>query len=369
MNVITEAQRLGQDIWLDYIQRGLLKSGEFQRYIEKGINGVTSNPSIFEKAITGSSDYDESLLAMAREKKRKNEIYEALALEDVGVAADMLLPVYETSGGSSGYVSLEVSPRLAYDIDGTIEEGIRLFNDLNRPNIMIKIPATAEGIPAIRRLISEGINVNVTLLFSLISYQQARDAYIAGLEDLAQKNGDLTRTTSVASLFLSRIDTVIDTLLDESIRKGNEQLATLRGRTGVATAKLAYQAYKDTFSSDRFAELKAKGARTQRLLWASTSTKNPAYSDLLYVEPLIGPDTVNTMPPDTIAAFLEHGEVKATLEESLPEAKSTFADLKVAGISMESVTESLLVKGVKAFIDSYDKLLKGIELKSNLLLG
>ena len=206
-------------------------------------------------------------------------------------------------------------------------------------------------------------------MFSLISYQQARDAYIAGLEDLAQKNGDLTRTTSVASLFLSRIDTVIDTLLDESIQRGNEQLATLRGRTGVATAKLAYQAYKDTFSSDRFAELKAKGARTQRLLWASTSTKNPAYSDLLYVEPLIGPDTVNTMPPDTIAAFLEHGEVKATLEESLPEAKSTFADLKVAGISMESVTESLLVKGVKAFIDSYDKLLKGIELKSNLLLG
>jgi transaldolase/glucose-6-phosphate isomerase len=368
MNFIKEAQSLGQDIWLDYIQRGLLKSGEFQRYIEKGISGVTSNPSIFEKAITGSNDYDESLLNLAREKKSKNEIYEALALQDVGIAADMLRPVYETSGGRCGYVSLEVSPRLAYDIDGTIEEGIRLFATLNRPNIMIKIPATPEGIPAIRRLIAEGINVNVTLLFSLDSYRQARDAYIAGLEDLARKNCDLTRTTSVASLFLSRIDTVVDILLEESIQKGHEQLGFLRGRAGVATAKLAYQAYKDDFNSDKFAKLKERGARTQRLLWASTSAKNPAYSDLLYVEPLIGPDTINTMPPSTIIASLEHGEVKATLEENLPEARSTFVELKVAGINMESVTESLLAKGVKAFIDSYDTLLNGIEEKSKLLL-
>jgi transaldolase len=368
MNSIKEAQRLGQDIWLDYIQRGLLKSGEFQRYIEKGISGVTSNPTIFEKAITGSNDYDESLLTFAREKKSKSEIYEALALQDVGVAADILRPAYEGSRGGYGYVSLEVNPQLAYDTEGTIEEGIRLFAILNRPNIMIKIPATSEGMPAIRRLIAEGINVNVTLLFSLNSYRQAKDAYIAGLNDLSQRNGDLTRITSVASLFLSRIDTVVDLLLEEGIQKKHKQIDFLRGRAGVATAKLAYQVYKDTFSSDKFAELKARGAREQRLLWASTSTKNPAYNDLLYVEPLIGPDTINTMPPNTIVAFLEHGKVKDTLEDNLSEASSTFKDLKVAGINMESVTESLLNKGVKAFMDSFDTLLNGIEEKCKLLL-
>lgn len=367
MNSIKEAQRLGQSIWLDFIQRGLINSGEFQRFIEQGISGVTSNPTIFEKAITGNSDYDESLLTLARENKDQGEIYEALVLQDIGAAADILRPVYEESRGEHGYVSLEVNPKLAYDTDGTIEEGLRLFAALNRPNIMIKVPATVEGVPAIRRLVAEGINVNVTLLFSLDSYQQSADAYIAGLEELTQKDVDVTRVSSVASLFISRIDTAVDMLLDEHIQQGQEQLKTLRGRAGVATAKLINQAYKDTFSSKRFARLKARGARVQRPLWASTSTKNPAYSDLLYVEPLIGPNTINTMPPGTITAFLDHGKAKATLEEDLPDARRTFVDLEAAGINMESVTGTLLDKGVRAFIDSFDKLLVGITEKSGLL--
>jgi transaldolase/glucose-6-phosphate isomerase len=367
MNSIKEAQRLGQDIWLDYIQRGLISSGEFQRYIEQGISGVTSNPTIFEKAITGNSDYDKSLLTLARENKDKGEIYEALVLQDIGAAADTLRPVYEDSRGEHGYVSLEVNPKLAYDTGGTIEEGLRLFAELNRPNIMIKVPATVEGVPAIRRLVAEGINVNVTLLFSLDSYQQSADAYIEGLEELTQQNGDVSTVTSVASLFISRIDTAVDMLLDEHIQQGQEQLKTLRGRAGIATAKLLYQAYKDTFSSERFAKLKARGARVQRPLWASTSTKSPAYSDLLYVEPLIGPNTINTMPPGTITAFLEHGKVRDTLEENLPDARRIFVDLEATGINMESVTRTLLDKGVSAFIDSFDKLLVGITEKSGLL--
>ncbi len=367
MNSIKEAQRLGQDIWLDYIQRGLINTGEFRRYIEWGISGVTSNPTIFEKAITGNSDYDESLLTLARENKDKVEIYEALVIQDIGAAADILRPVYEKSRGERGYVSLEVNPKLAYDSDGTVEEGLRLFAALNRPNIMIKVPATVEGISAISRLVGKGISVNVTLLFSLDSYQQSVDAYIAGLEELVQKNVDITRVASVASLFISRIDTAVDTLLNEHIQQGQEQLETLYGKAGVATAKLLNQSYKDNFGSERFAKLKAKGARVQKPLWASTSTKNPAYSDLLYVEPLIGPNTINTMPLGVITAFLEHGKVRATLDEDLAEARHTFANLDRAGINMETVTGKLLDKGVKAFIDSFDKLLDGITEKSGLL--
>ncbi len=367
MNSIKEAQRLGQDIWLDYIQRGLISSGKFRRYIEQGISGVTSNPTIFEKAITGNNDYDESLLKLARENKDIVEIYETLVLQDIGAAADILHPVYDDSKGKHGYVSLEVNPKLAYDTDGTIEEGLRLFAALNRPNVMIKVPATVEGVPAIRRLVAEGVNVNVTLLFSLDSYQQSADAYIAGLEELVQKNADVTRVASVASLFISRIDTAVDILLDEHIQQGQEQLKSLHGRAGVATAKLLNQAHKDTFNSERFAKLKSKGALVQRPLWASTSTKNPAYDDLLYVEPLIGPNTINTMPPGTIAAFLDHGKARVALDQDLTGARHTFADLKAAGINMESVTGILLDKGVRAFIDSFDKLLVGITEKSSLL--
>jgi len=367
MNSIKEAQCLGHDIWLDYIRRGLINSGEFLGYIEQGISGVTSNPTIFEKAITGSNDYDESLLRLSREKKDNGDIYETLVLQDIEAAADILRPVYDDSKGKHGYASLEVNPKLAYDTEGTVEEGLRLFAALNRPNIMIKVPATVQGIPAIRRLVAEGVNVNVTLLFSLDSYQQSAEAYIAGLEELVQKNADITKIASVASLFISRIDTAVDALLEEHIQPGQEQLKSLYGKAGVATAKLLNQAHKDIFNSERFAKLKSKGALVQRPLWASTGTKNPTYNDLLYVEPLIGPNTINTMPPGTIAAFLDHGKVKAVLDEDIVDARRTFTELKAAGIDIKAVTGILLVKGVKAFIDSFDKLLVGIAEKRGLL--
>jgi transaldolase/glucose-6-phosphate isomerase len=363
MNPIQEAQRLGQAMWIDYIRRGLFKSGEFQRLIDQGISGVTSNPTIFEKAIVGSTDYDEALRAFTKADRSAMQIYEVLAVDDIRTAADLLRPIYDRSGGTHGYACLEVSPLLAYNTDGTIEEARRLFATLDRPNVMIKVPATPEGIPAIRRLIGEGINVNVTLIFSLNIYQEVRQAYVAGLEGLAGKGGDVARVASVASFFLSRVDTAVDALLEEHIHRGEESLKALLGKAAIASAKLAYCAFRDTFYNERFAELRAKGARVQRPLWASTGTKNPAYSDIFYVEPLIGPDTVNTMPPATINAFLEHGHAETTLEGNLPQAEQVMAALEAANISMESVTAKLLADGVKAFADSFDKLLAGIEEK------
>jgi len=368
-NPVREAQRIGQSIWLDYIRRDILNSGEFQRLIKLGVSGVTSNPTIFEKAITGSNNYDKALLAMAQAGKSTEETYEALVIEDVRAAADMLRSTYNHTAGADGYVSLEVNPLLAYDTDSTIAEARRLFTTLRRPNIMIKVPATPEGIPAIKQLIGEGINVNATLIFSLDIYKQVREAYIAGLEELARTDGDLSRVASVASFFISRIDTAVDTLLEERIQKGQKQPKSLLGKAAVASAKLAYQAFKTTFSSKHFASLKAKGARVQRPLWASTSTKNPAYSDVLYVEPLIGPDTVNTMPPTTLTAFLEHGRAEATLERDVPEAEQALEAIAKAGISMEQVTAKLLADGVKAFIDSFEKLLANIKEKRALLLA
>ena len=368
-NSIQEAQHLGQSIWLDYVRRGLLKSGEFQRLIEQGISGVTSNPTIFEKAIVGSTDYDEVLLLLAKANKSIKEIVEVLALEDIRAAADWLRPTHERTKGEHGYASLEVNPLLAYDTNATIEEGRRLFAALDRPNILVKVPATPEGMPAIRRLTSEGINVNVTLIFSLDSYQQVREAYVAGLEDLLGNDGDPSRVVSVASFFLSRIDTAVDTQLEERIRKGEEKLKTLPGKAAIASARLAYKAFKDSFQSERFAALKAKGARVQRPLWASTGTKNPAYSDVIYVEPLIGPDTINTMPPATINAFLEHGHAEATLEQNYSEAEQSLSALAAAGISMGQITTRLLADGVKSFSDSFDKLLAGITEKMEQLLA
>ena len=366
-NSISKAQRIGQSIWLDYIRRDMLSSGEFQRLIELGISGVTSNPTIFEKAITGSTTYDEALLALAQEGKSVEETYEALVIEDIRGAADMLRPVYEKSAGSDGYVSLEVSPLLAYDADNTIAEAKRLFAAIDRPNILIKVPATPEGIPAIRRLIGKGININATLIFSLNLYQQVMEAYIAGLEELERNGGDLSGVSSVASFFVSRLDTAVDTLLEERIQQGEEGLKGMPGKTAVACAKLAYQTFKPTFNSERFMTLQTRGARVQRPLWASTSTKNPAYGDLLYVEPLIGSNTVNTMPPTTISAFLEHGNGEETLERDIPEAKQTMEALAAAGINMEQVTEKLLADGVKLFIDSFEKLLANIEKKMAIL--
>ncbi len=369
MNPIQEAQRLGQAAWIDYIRRGLLTYGEFQRLIDQGISGVTSNPTIFEKAIVGSTDYDEALLVCAKANKSTGETYETLAIEDISAAADLLRPTYDQTGGVHGYASLEVSPLLAYNTGGTIEEARRLFAAFGRPNVMVKVPATAEGMPAIRRLISEGINVNVTLIFSLDAYQQVREAYIAGLEDLVRSGGDPSKVASVASFFLSRIDTAVDALLEERTHEGEEQLKAFLGKAAITSAKLAYQAFKETFNSERFAALRAKGARVQRPLWASTGTKNPAYSDVLYVEPLIGPDTVNTMPPATINAFLEHGHAEATLERELPQAEKTLVALAAAGISMEQVTAKLLADGVRLFADSFKKLLAGIDEKKVRMLA
>jgi len=366
-NPIREAQRIGQSIWLDYIRRDMFSSGEFRQLIEQGVSGVTSNPTIFEKAITGSTDYDSALLALARAGKSMEETYEALVIEDIRTAADLLLPVYEHTDSVNGYVSVEVSPLLAYDTSSTISEARRLFTLVDRPNIMIKIPATPEGIAAIRNLIIEGININATLVFSLDSYQQVMEAYIAGVEERTRTGNDVSRVASVASFFVSRIDTAVDTLLDERIRQGQEHLKTLLGKAAITSAKLAYQAFKSTFTSGRFTALQAKGAQVQRPLWASTSTKNPAYSDLLYVEPLIGPNTVNTLPPTTLTAFLEHGRVEATLEQGLPEAEETLRALTAAGISMEQVTAKLLADGVRLFTESFQKLLANIEEKKSRL--
>ncbi len=368
-NPIQQAHDVGQAIWLDYIRRGSLTSGELQRYIDLGVSGVTSNPTIFEKAISGSTDYDETLLNLSQNDSSANEMYEVIVLEDIRMTADLLRSIYDDTGGAHGYVSLEVSPLLAYDAHATVAEARRLFAALDRPNVMIKVPATPEGIPAVRRLTGEGVNVNATLIFSLDSYRRVREAYIAGLEDLVGSGRDPSRVASVASFFLSRVDTAVDGMLAERVRQGQEALKGLLGKAAIANARLAYYAFRETFGGDRFAALAASGARVQRPLWASTGTKNPAYSGLLYVEPLIGPDTVNTMPPATISAFLDHGRAEATLEQGVPEAEQTLAALAEAGISMESVTTKLLADGVKAFVDSYEKLLAGIAGKKTRLLA
>ena len=368
-NAIRQVQGLGQSIWYDNIRRGLLTSGEMGKLIELGITGVTSNPTIFEKAIAGSTDYDEALLALAPTDMTAMATFEALAVEDIRATVDLLLPVYKKTGNVDGYISLDVSPALAHDTAATIAQGKRLFAALDRPNVMIKVPATPEGIPALRSLIGEGVNINVTLIFSLDTYRQVREAYIAGLEDLERSGGDVTRVASVASFFVSRVDTAVDALLEEGIRRGREEFAALLGKAAVGNARLAYQAFKDTFGGERFAGLLAKGARVQRPLWASTGTKNPNYSDVLYLESLIGRDTVNTVPPATLAAFLEHGRVEPTLERDGKEARQTLENLEASGITMKQVTAKLLAEGVKSFADSFDKLLANIEEKKARLLA
>ena len=368
-NPVQEVQRLGQSIWYDNMRRGLLTSGELRRLIDQGVTGLTSNPTIFEKAIAGSTDYDEALLSLARDARSTIETYEALAVEDIRAAADLVRPAYDHRKAADGYACLEVSPTLAHDTAGTIAEARRLFAALGRPNVMIKVPATPEGIPAIRRLIGEGINVNVTLVFSLEAYRQVMDAYIAGLEELARSDGDLSKVASVASFFVSRVDTAVDALLEQRIREGREELKALLGKAAIANAKLAYRVFKGTFGGERFAVLRAKGDRVQRPLWASTGTKNPAYSDVLYVESLIGPDTVNTMPPATLTVFLEHGRAQATLEQGGRKAEQTLEALAAAGVSMGQVTTKLLADGVKSFADSFDKLLANIEEKRARLLN
>ena len=363
-NPVQDVQRLGQSIWYDNIRRGLLDSGELKRLIEMGVTGLTSNPTIFEKAIAGSTDYDEALTELARSDKSVDDSYEALVIEDIRNTADLLRPIYDRTNGVDGYASLEVSPKLAHDTAGTTAEARRLFGALDKPNVMIKVPATAEGIPAVRQLISEGININVTLIFSLEAYRQVMEAYITGLEEYIAGGGDPSRIASVASFFVSRVDTAVDALLEERMRQGApDDVKALMGKAAIANAKLAYREFQQVFGEERFSGLKDKQARPQRPLWASTSTKNPAYSDLMYVEALIGPDTVDTLPPATLTALLEYGKPGLTLAQGTEQAEEHLQALEEAGISMTQVTDNLLADGVKSFADSFDTLLANISEK------
>lgn len=368
MNHLKTLEQSGQAVWLDFIRRSLITSGELKTLVdEDGLRGVTSNPSIFEKAIAGSTDYASALDEMyERDEKDPMKIYEALAIPDIQSAADVFRPVYEKTKRRDGYVSLEVSPFLAHDTQKTIDEARRLWKAVNRENVMIKVPGTTEGLPAIQQLLSEGININITLLFAQERYERVAEAYLVALEALAAQGGDVSRIGSVASFFVSRIDTLVDHLATNRLQTATEpsQRALLQGILGkvaIANAKLAYQFYKELFQSDRWKALEKKGAHTQRLLWASTSTKNPKYRDVLYVEELIGPDTVNTMPTQTLEAFRDHGQVRPSLDEELEEAHDTMEALEKAGISMKEVTDQLLKEAVRLFAEAFDKLLNALD--------
>ncbi|KAB2832203.1 MAG: transaldolase, partial [Candidatus Dadabacteria bacterium] len=364
---IKDLSKVGQSIWYDYIRRSFLTSGELQALIDEGLRGETSNPSILEKAIAGSSDYDEDLKALVDENKSADEIYEALALKDIAMAADLFRPLYDKTDGRDGFISLEVSPTLANDTKRTIREARRYFLALGRPNVMIKVPATKAGIPAITELIGAGVNVNVTLMFSIGQYRAVAEAYLKGLEKLAAegpsifKGHRVDRIASVASFFVSRVDTAVDPELE---KKGN---TALQGKIAIANAKLAYDEFRKTFKGKRWKRLADMGARVQRCLWASTSTKNPAYSDTLYVDSLIGPDTVNTVPPATYKNFRDHGKVALTLTKGVAQAKQDIQKLRRLGIDLDAVTDKLLKDGVAQFADSFKTLMASIEDKKKHL--
>jgi transaldolase len=360
-NPLIKLNTLGQSIWLDYIKRDLMASGQLKKLIdEDALRGMTSNPSIFEQAFSESHDYDKDIETMARSGKNVYDIYEALTQKDVQDAADVFRNLYNKMEGSDGYVSLEVNPHLAHDTKGTIEEARRLWKAVNRPNVLIKVPATKEGLPAIKQLISEGINVNVTLLFGLPRYREVAEAYIAGLEARVLTGKSIANIASVASFFLSRIDVLIDPLLAKSITERSEmsQYANnLQGQVAIASAKEAYQIYHTLFTNERFKKLIEKGAATQRLLWASTSTKNPAYSDVKYIEALIGPQTVNTIPLETLDAYRDHGDPEVRLNLDIAKTPFLFQELLEIGINIDQVTQKLEDEGVDKFNKAYDKLI------------
>jgi len=362
-NTILRNQAIGQSTWLDYIQRSLLIRGELGDLVKKGVTGLTSNPTIFERAITGSTDYDDALKKLASASKPTEEIFEALAVEDIQGAADVLRSVYDYTNGSDGFASLEVPPSLAHDTQATIREARRLFSTLRRPNVMIKVPATPEGIPAIRTLIADGINVNVTLIFSIATYESVIDAYVAGLEELVAGGQNPGKVASVASFFVSRVDTAIDAQLRARAANGEPALAELAGTAAVANARKAYAIFQRMFGGERFAALRAKGALPQRPLWASTSTKDPALPDTYYVDSLVGPDTVNTMPPATLEAVLDHGTSVFALKGTEDAADQALSALAKAGINMDEITATLLRDGVASFAKSFDEMLGGIDKK------
>jgi transaldolase len=358
-NPLRGLQEHGQSVWLDLLSRNLIRSGQLRKLIDDdGLSGVTSNPAIFEKAITGSADYDDDIRKLAGQGRTAHEIYEYLAVTDIQEAGDLLRCTYDRTGGLDGYVSLEVSPKLARDTAATIEEARRLWNAVNRPNVMIKIPATREGLPAIARCTSDGININVTLLFGLPRYRQVADVYLRGLEERHGRGADLRRIHSVASFFLSRIDVLIDPKLEG--KPGAEQV---RGEVAIASAKLAYQTCKGIFSNERFLKLERHGAGKQRLLWGSTSTKTAGYSDVKYVEALIGPETVNTMPPETLAAYRDHGNPHFCLEQDLDHARDVMSKLREMGINIDEMTQKLEDEGVEKFAKPFEKLIKSLEEK------
>jgi transaldolase / glucose-6-phosphate isomerase len=366
-NPLKQLLSFGQSAWLDYIRRDLLTTGELKRMIENdGLRGMTSNPSIFEKAITGSTLYAQTLKDLeARKDLDASGRYEQLAIKDIQDAADIFRPVYEQSKSRDGYVSLEVSPYLAHKTQETLAEARRLWKAVGRPNVMIKVPGTPEGIPAFQQLISEGINVNVTLLFAFDVYVRVAEAYIAGVEAFVKGGGDPSRVASVASFFISRIDTLVDSEIDAKIKTTTNPaqvaaLENLKGKVAIANGKLTYQRYKQLFSGAKWDALAAKGAQTQRVLWASTSTKNPKYSDIYYVEELIGKDTVDTIPPATYDAFRDHGKPRASLEENVAGARETMEGLEKAGISMKAATDKLTEDGVKQFAGAFDTLLAAV---------
>ena len=370
-NPVLDLESFGQSIWMDFISRGTISSGQLQRWIEEdGISGVTSNPSIFEKAVAESDDYDESIRDLILKGMSSEDIFRSITVEDIQNVADLLLPTYHRTDGRDGFVSLEVSPKLAYDTSGTIEEARELWALVNRQNAMIKVPATSEGIPAIRELTGEGINVNITLLFGLPRYREVADAYLRGLEIRAAKGKPLKEIASVASFFLSRIDTLIDPALEKKMKSDNPHASTaarLHGQIAIASAKVAYEIYKELFSRERFIRLANKGARTQKLLWASTSTKNPAYKDTKYVEALIGPDTINTVPIETLNAYRDHGHPEQSLDQEVHRAYHLLNKLSIVGIDLGAVTQQLEDEGVAKFIAASDQLTDSLREKETAM--
>jgi transaldolase len=374
-NRLRGLQDLGQSVWLDFISRPLIRSGELQSLIDgDGLAGMTTNPSIFEKAVGGTAGYDDQILALARQGLASAQICDRLMVDDVRAACDVLAPVYLATGGEDGYVSIEVAPRLAHDTERTLAEARRLFADVDRPNVMVKIPGAREGIPAVRRALAEGLNVNITLMFSMAHYEAVAEAFLAALEDRLERGLTVRGTASVASFFVSRVDTFVDGMLDEKIAAAadaasRERLAALKGRLGVANSRLVYERFQAILASRRWQNVAAMGAKVQRVLWASTSTKNPAYDDVLYVNELIGPNTVTTMPEGTYAAFRDHGKLARTIDRHYDEARRLLRELAAAGIDIDTAMEELQREGVDLFIKSFDAVVNIVDKRRRELLA